>query len=106
MGSIVTPVEAFRLMQESEKHGGHPCTKHIGLSNEQLMRRLAAGEGAMNNGIQYISTFTNVSDAGRAAQQTLKNIPGGIYDALDTGGNKAGFTDIKTDKIFQGLRPA
>jgi hypothetical protein len=101
VGYIIDPFEAFRLMQESEKHGGHPCTKHIGLSNDQLMRRLWSGEGAADGGIAYISTFTTVRDAARAASQTLKNVPGSVVRALERGGNRAPFPDIRTDEAFK-----
>jgi hypothetical protein len=101
MGYIINPGEAFRLLQESEKYGGHPCTKHIGLSNNKLMERLQSGEGARNGGIQYISTFTYVRDAAKAASQTFKNLPGSIHIALQKGGNKASFPPIRTDEAFK-----
>ena len=82
MGLIITPLRALALLEESELHGGHPCTRHIGLSNDGLMQRLYNGEGAQNGGIAYISTFQTRMDAARAASQAFKNMPVGIAEAL------------------------
>jgi hypothetical protein len=78
----MTPVRALALLEESERHGGHPCSRHIGLSNDDLMRRLYNGEGAQDGGIQYISTFQTRMDAARAASQAFKNMPVSIAEAL------------------------
>ena len=83
VGYIINPYQALTLLKESEQHGGHPCTRHINLSNEQLMARLYAGEGAPNGGIVYLSTFNSERDAAKAASQAFKNITGGIEGAIN-----------------------
>ena len=82
MGLIITPGRALALLKESENHGGHPCSKHIGLSNDQLMQRMYDGEGARDGGIQYISTFHTQNDAAIAASQAFKNMPVSVAEAL------------------------
>ena len=82
MGLIITPVGALALLEESEKHGGHPCSRHTGLSNDQLMQRLYNGEGARDGGIQYISTFHTRMDAAIAASQAFKNMPVSVAQAV------------------------
>jgi hypothetical protein len=82
MGLIITPLRALALLEESERHGGHPSSRHIGLSNDALMQRLYAGEGAQNGGIAYISTFQTRMDAARAASQAFKNMPVSIAEAI------------------------
>lgn len=99
MGHTITPVRALALMKESEKHGGHPCTRHIGLSNDQLMQRLFAGDGARDGGIQYVSTFTTEGEAARAASQTFKNADK-VISTLNRNGS-ASFSDIRTDEAFK-----
>ena len=92
MGYIATPAEAFRLMQELEKHGGHPCTKHIGLSNEQLMRRLAAGEGAIEQRYPVYPDIHELKRRSEGSATDAQKHTRGIYHALDVDGKKAGFT--------------
>jgi hypothetical protein len=99
MGYTITPAKALFLMRESENHGGHPCTRHIGLSNDQLMQRLRAGDGARDGGIQYISTFTYERDAARAASQAFKNTDKLISTLNRTG--KAEFPDLRVDEAFK-----
>jgi hypothetical protein len=102
MGYLIDPAQALALMRESEKHGGHPCTRHIGISNEQLMQRLYNGEGGKNGAIQYLSTFTNESDAAKAASQTFKNISKNILAELDNRRDStASFDNIRIDQAFK-----
>ena len=100
MGYLIDPAQALALLKESEKHGGHPCTKHIGLSNDQLMSRLHSGEGIRDGSIVYVSTFTTEKDAARAASQALKNVDGGILQSLKEQ-KKASFTDVRVDEAFK-----
>ncbi|MCJ2036129.1 RNase A-like domain-containing protein [Methylobacterium sp. J-068] len=99
MGYTITPIRALALMQASEQFGGHPCTRHIGLSNEQLMQRLYAGDGARDGGIQYVSTFTHASDAAKAASQTFKNADK-VISRLNSE-RRPGFSPIRVDEVFK-----
>jgi len=95
VGYIINPYQALALLKESEMHGGHPCTRHINLSNDQLMSRLYGGEGARNGGIVYLSTFNSDRDAAKAASQAFKNITGGIE-----GGINRDLPEIRIDEML------
>ena len=102
MGYIIHPTAALHLLQNSEKLGGHPCTRHIRLSNEKLMQSLYQGDGARNGGIQYVSTFNSDSDAAKAASQAFKNIEGSLYHAISKNKNgQVSFEDIQIDQVFK-----
>ena len=93
---IINPYQALALLRESEQHGGHPCTKHINLSNDRLMARLYGGEGARNGGIQYLSTFNSERDASKAASQAFKNLPAGVTGVI----NRKDLPEIRIDETI------
>ncbi|MBR0850136.1 hypothetical protein JQ543_20470 [Bradyrhizobium diazoefficiens] len=93
---IINPYQALMLLKESEQHGGHPCTKHINLSNDQLMARLYQGDGARNGGIVYLSTFNSERDASKAASQAFKNLPAGVTGVI----NRKNMPEIRIDETI------
>jgi hypothetical protein len=100
MGYTISPWRAFELMKASEKHGGHPCTRHIGLSNAELMKRLY--EDGRNGEITYISTFSTAKDAAQAAHETFKNLDSQKFSAFFRGSKtKEEFPDVRVDRAFK-----
>lgn len=102
MGLIITAQQAIDLLVLSEQHGGHPCIKHVGISNAGLMERLLHGEGASPGGVAYISAFLTLADAGEACRQTLKNLGKGVVKRVAEGeAAQRDFIDIRTDRLFR-----
>ena len=102
MGLIVTAGQAMDLLVLSEQHGGHPCVKHISISNSGLMERLLHGEGGSPGGVIYISAFLTLKDAGEACRQVLKNLGKGVVKRVSEGESaQRDFTDVRTDRLFR-----
>jgi hypothetical protein len=100
MGYIIDPGSALRLLIDSEKRGGHVYLKHIGISNDELLKRLLGSEGRHGK-IHWISAFLSSQDAASAVSQALKNSPTDDNSNVTSGKRGDAAWNAETDVGFR-----